>query len=178
MPFDLQPTLKGRLVTLRPLQTDDYAALFAVAEDPLIWRQHPASDRYQPVVFEAFFRRAMESGGALLALDARDGRAIGSSRYFAYDEQRSEVEIGWTFLARSRWGGVYNGEMKLLMLRHAFEFVDRVVFLIGPNNLRSQKSVEKFGAVRVGTRADGEGRDSLVFAITAAEFQRRAAGAL
>jgi N-acetyltransferase len=169
MPFDLQPHLRGELVELRPLHADDFDALFAVASDPLIWEQHPASDRYKEEVFRAFFRDAMESGGAFVVHDLADGRVIGSSRYHAYDEVRSEVEIGWTFLARSHWGGRYNGEMKRLMLDHAFRFVERVVFLIGPSNIRSQRAVERIGAVRAGTRRDATtGKESVVYEITAA----------
>ena len=59
---------------------------------------------------------------------------------------------GWTFLARSHWGGEYNREMKRLMLDHAFRFVGRVVFLIDSANHRSQRATEKIGAVRAGTR--------------------------
>ena len=167
MPFDLQPTLKGQILELRPLQPEDFHQLYAVASDPLIWEQHPASDRYQEAVFKRFFSEALESGGALIALDSKDGRVIGSSRFHGYDEPKSEIEIGWTFLARSHWGGVYNGEMKQLMLRHAFRFVGSVVFLIGPGNLRSQKAVEKIGGVRVGSRPDSHGRESFVYRITA-----------
>jgi RimJ/RimL family protein N-acetyltransferase len=163
--FDLQPVLRGELLELRPLREDDFDALFAVAADPLIWEQHPASDRYQEAVFREFFREAMASGGALVAIDAADGRVIGSSRYYGYSPERSEVEIGWTFLARSHWGGRYNREMKRLMLRHAFRFVDRVVFLVGPQNFRSQRAVEKIGAVRAGFRRDAAGRESVVFEI-------------
>jgi len=166
MPFDLQPVLRGELVELRPLREDDFDALFAVAADPLIWEQHPDSDRYQEQVFRAFFRGAMESGGAFLVSDARDGRVIGSSRYHGYDESQSEVEIGWTFLARSHWGGRYNGEMKQLMLQHAFRFVERVVFLIGPQNYRSQRALEKVGGVRAGTRRGTNGREAVVYEIT------------
>jgi RimJ/RimL family protein N-acetyltransferase len=88
------------LVQLRPLRAGDFDALFAVASDPLIWEQHPASARYQPAVFRKFFDDGMASGGALLAIDRADGRVIGSSRYFGYDAAVGEVEIGWTFLAR------------------------------------------------------------------------------
>ena len=171
MPFDLQPHLTGELLALRPLVPADFDALFAVASDPLIWEQHPDSDRYQPEVFRAFFRGAMESGGALVAIDRADGRVIGSSRYFGYDAAASEVEIGWSFLARSHWGGVYNGEMKRLMLRHAFRFVDNVVFLIGPDNRRSRKAVEKIGGVLIGTRTNTVGRESVVYRITKAAFE-------
>ncbi len=170
MPFDLQPILKGELLGLRPLRAEDFRDLYAVAADPLIWEQHPIKDRYQEEVFKEFFREALESGGALIAIDSKDGRVIGSSRFHGYDEEKSEIEIGWTFLARSHWGGHYNREMKRLMLRHAFRFVESVIFLVGPQNLRSQLAVEKIGAVRVGSRADGGGRDSFVYRITRSSF--------
>lgn len=165
--FDLQPILTGKLVRLRPLRLEDWHDLYGVASDPLIWEQHPANDRYQEEVFRGFFCDALESGGALLVIDANDGRIIGSSRFHGYDETKSEVEIGWTFLARSHWGGVYNKELKELMLQHAYRFVRSVIFLIGPHNFRSQRAVEKIGAIRAGSRVDDTGRESFVFRITA-----------
>ena len=145
MPFDLQPILRGKLLGLRPLQPEDFHDLYVVASDPLIWEQHPSKDRYQEEVFKEFFRDAMESGGALIALDSKDNQVIWSSRFYGYDKEKSEIEIGWTFLARSHWGGIYNREMKQLMLRHAFQFVNSVIFLVGPQNLRSQRAMEKIG---------------------------------
>lgn len=165
--FDLQPSLEGELLRLRPLRPEDWDELSAVAADPLIWEQHPSNDRYKEGVFREFFREALESGGAFIVSDARDGRVIGSSRFHGYNEEKSEIEIGWTFLARSHWGGIYNREMKQLMLRHAFRFVKRVIFLVGAQNLRSQQALAKIGAVRAGSRSDGNGRDSFVYQITA-----------
>jgi RimJ/RimL family protein N-acetyltransferase len=173
MPFDLQPTLKGELLELRPLRPEDFDDLYAVASDPLIWEQHPVSTRYQEAVFKDFFREALESGGAFVAIDSKDGRVIGSSRYNGYDQEKSEIEIGWTFLARSHWGGSYNREMKQLMLRHAFRFVNSVVFVVGIQNLRSQRAVEKIGGVRVGSRPDSGGRDSFLYRITPSAFAQQ-----
>lgn len=167
MPFEYQPVLRGDLVTLRPLCPDDYDALFAVAADPLIWEQHPDKTRHQPTGFQAFFREAIASGGALIATETSTQRVIGSSRFYGYDADRDEVEIGWTFLARAYWGGRYNGEMKQLMLRHAFRFVRCVVFLVGLENVRSQRALERIGAVPAGRRRDGGGNECLVFEITA-----------
>jgi RimJ/RimL family protein N-acetyltransferase len=167
MSFDLQPILRGELLGLRPLRPEDFHDLYAVASDPLIWEQHPSKDRYKEEVFKGFFREALESGGALIALDSKDGQVIGSSRFHGYHKEKSEIEIGWTFLARSYWGGIYNREMKQLMLRHAFQFVRSVIFLVGPQNLRSQRAMERIGGVRVGSRPDGRGRDSFVFQISA-----------
>ena len=168
MPFELQPTLKGDLIHLRPLRPEDFDALFLVASDPLIWEQHPERNRYTKERFRAYFKGGLDSGGALIVLDAKTGAIIGSSRYSGYDAAGSEIEIGWTFLARSHWGGRYNGEMKRLMLRHAFQFVDHVVFLIGEENIRSQRAVEKIGAVRAGARVDSRGQDRVVFRISLA----------
>jgi RimJ/RimL family protein N-acetyltransferase len=170
MSFDLQPTLKGELLELRPLRPEDFHDLFAVAADPLIWEQHPNNDRYKEEVFKVFFREALECGGAFIAIDRKDGRVIGSSRFHGYDQEKSEIEIGWTFLARSYWGGVFNRQMKRLMLAHAFQFVHRVIFVVGPENVRSQKALEKIGAVRAGTRPDASGRDSFVYEIIAKDF--------
>jgi RimJ/RimL family protein N-acetyltransferase len=167
MTFDRQPSLDGELIRVRPLVAGDWDDLHAIASDPLIWEQHPARDRHQEVVFRTFFDEALASGGALRVIDAGTGRTIGSSRFHGYDPDRSEIEIGWTFLARSHWGGRYNGELKALMLRHAFRFVEHVVFLIGPDNLRSQKAVERIGGVRAGSRPDGRGNDSVLYRISA-----------
>jgi RimJ/RimL family protein N-acetyltransferase len=167
MSFDRQPVLKGDILELRPLRSEDFHELYAVASDPLIWEQHPVRDRYQEEVFKGFFREALESGGALIAIDSNGGRVIGSSRFHGYNEKKSEIEIGWTFLARSHWGGIYNKEMKQLMLRHAFRFVNSVIFVVGTQNVRSQRAIEKIGGARVESRSDGSGRDSFVYQITA-----------
>jgi N-acetyltransferase len=170
MPFELQPTLQGQLLTLRPLRAEDHDALYAVASDPLIWEQHPFKDRYKEDVFKKFFQVAMESGGALIVHDARDGRIIGSSRFHGYDAEQSEIEIGWTFLARSHWGGPFNREMKHLMLRHAFQFVNRVVFLIGPENFRSRKAMENIGGVHVESGVADNGLAYVMYEIRASNF--------
>jgi RimJ/RimL family protein N-acetyltransferase len=174
VPFDWQPTLSGKLVRLRPLRPDDYDALYAVASDPLIWEQHPNHDRWQPDVFREFFRGALESGGAFLVTGAATGEVIGSTRFHGYDETKREIEIGWTFLARSRWGGDYNGEMKRLLLEHAFRFVDRVIFVIGEHNMRSRRALEKIGGTLVETRPEAGGQTKVVYAITRDVFSSRA----
>jgi len=165
--FCSQPTLNGTLVELRPLRPEDYGDLYAVAADPLVWEQHPAKNRHEENVFREFFAEALASGGALLATDTEARRAIGSSRFHGYSEDKGEVEIGWTFLARSHWGGKYNGELKQLMLRHAFRFVNSVVFLVSSENVRSRRAVEWIGGV-LEPESDAEGR--LVYRITASAF--------
>ena len=114
-------------------------------------------------MFRGVFQHALDSGGAFVILDAQTDRVIGSSRFHGYDEAKGEIEIGWTFLARAYWGGVYNGELKQLMLGHAFRFVPRVIFSVGLRNWRSQRAMEKIGGVRAGTRVNGRGEESFIY---------------
>ena len=150
MAFDLQPHLRGKLIELRPLRSEDWNDLFAVASDLRIWEQHPENDRYKEDVFRIFFKDALESGGAFVVVDREDRQIIGSTRFYGYNPEKSEIEIGWTFLARKLWGGRYNAEMKRLLLNHAFKFIESVVFFVGEDNVRSQKAMEKVGAIKVG----------------------------
>lgn len=133
---NLQPTLEGPRVTVRPIQESDWEGLFAAASDPLVWEQHPATDRYQEAQFRVFFDDAIACNSAFTFVDREGGKLIGSSRYNGYDSELSEIEIGWTFIGRDCWGGRYNGEIKKLMLEHAYTFVDTVVFWVGADNMR------------------------------------------
>ena len=151
--FDLQPTLTGDRLVVRPVVSSDWDEMFAAASDPGIWKLHPASDRYTEAVFRNFFDGAVASDSAFAFVDRETGKVIGSSRYFDHNPVASEIEIGWTFLARGYWGGSFNLEIKTLMLDHAFKFVDTVVFWVGETNFRSRRAMEKIGAVlREGTQ--------------------------
>ena len=174
MTFELQPTLTGPLLQLRPLSAMDYDRLYAVAADPKIWEQHPDRTRWRPDGFRTYFDQAMASGGALLASSAETSAAIGSSRFHGYDAAASEIEIGWTFLARYYWGGRYNREMKRLMVEHAFRFVQRVVLRIGPDNIRSQNAARKIGAVFAGAATDGLGSENYAYHLTSDAWARAA----
>lgn len=143
MPFNLQPTLKGDSLILRPIHPDDFELLYGVASDPMIWDLHPFP-RYERSAFTEFFSAAVESKSGLIILDQQSNKIIGASRY--YDLQENRVSIGYTFLARSHWGGVTNRELKTLMLEHAFQFVTEIYFDIGEGNLRSRRAIEKIGA--------------------------------
>lgn len=166
--MDLQPTLHGSLLTLRPLRHQDWDALFAAAADPLIWEQHPNSDRWQEGPFRKFFDGALDSKGAFAILDAKTDAVIGSSRYYDLDAAKKQVAVGFTFLTRSYWGGTHNRELKNLMLAHAFLSCEAVLFHVGEKNLRSRKAMEKIGGVLIGREervVDGKPNVSVVYRI-------------
>ncbi len=144
--FDMQPTLTGDLLQIRPLAREDFDALYQVASDPLVWEQHPAKDRWKREVFSELFDRLLSGGGGLVIVDKTNGEPIGSSSYYEYRPAERDIVVGYTFLARRCWGGRYNSELKSLMLAHALRFVDRVWFHVGTENWRSQRAMEKVGA--------------------------------
>ncbi len=147
--MNLQPVLQNDLVLLQPLKESDFEALYKVASDPLVWEQHPNRNRYQREVFQTFFDGAIESKGAFLIIDKKTNEVIGSTRFYDLDEKNQSVLIGYTFYGRDFWGSTYNPSVKKLMLDYAFEFLNKVYFHIGANNIRSQKAIERIGAIKV-----------------------------
>lgn len=147
---DWQPTLRGERVALRPIRADgsssDLDAMHAAASDPEVWAQHSEKNRHERAVFERFFKGAIESGGGLVIVDNASGRVIGSSRYYDWNPADESVVIGYTYLARAYWGGAVNGEVKRLMIAHAFRFARTVWFHVSPGNARSQRALERIGA--------------------------------
>jgi len=150
--FDFAPRLSSARIDLRPIVPADREPLYAVAADPLIWEVHPSA-RWQRPVFDAFFDEALAEGGGLIvhdkAEDGATGAMIGSSRYSKRWCEPGEVEIGWSFLARTYWGGETNRDLKGTMLAHAFRYVDTVIFRVGIHNIRSRRAMEKIGGIEV-----------------------------
>ena len=169
MAFDFQPTLVGDLIEVRPVRPDDFDALHAAASDPLIWEVHPDRERWKEENFRKYFDSGIASGSAFVVIERKTGRIIGSSRYHDLKPEESQVEIGFTFLERAYWGGAYNGELKKLMMDHAFHYVRRVVFAVGENNVRSRRAVEKIGGKLIDkvdrTMANGKVVPHVIYAV-------------
>ncbi len=142
---DIQPSLENDLVLLRPLMEADFENLYQVAKDPLIWEQHQNKDRWELEVFKDFFKDAIDSKGAFVVIDQATQKIIGSSRYKISKNTPRAIEIGWTFISREYWGGKYNKSFKKLMIAHAFEHFDYILFYVNRHNHRSQKAVQKLG---------------------------------
>ena len=149
--MNLQPEhLHDDVVYLRPLSETDFDALFKVAADPLIWEQHPSRDRFKREIFQSYFDSAITSRSAFLIFEKSGNQLIGSTRFYDYNPSLSRIAIGYTFLAKEYWGGKYNRAVKKLLLDYAFQYVDSVIFHIGPSNIRSQQAILRLGARQIG----------------------------
>lgn len=175
-------TLTGRFVRLEPLGERHRADLeAAAAEDPDALRY--GALQLTLMGWNSWFGEA-EAGvaegryvaWATIALDT--GRAVGSTRFGDIDVPSERVEIGWTWLAPSRWRSAVNSEAKLLQLTYAFEELGagRVALKTDGRNERSQAAIERLGAVREGTlrrhlrMPDGFIRDTVYYSILADEW--------
>ncbi len=145
---NLKETLKGKVVRLEPLAMRHEQGLFEAARDPEVWRWMPSNAAESQESFHRWFQDALaasEAGteAAFVTLDARTGAPIGSTRYLALRPEHRGLEIGWTWLAPSRWKSGANVEAKLLMLEHAFEDLGcmRVEFKTDARNERSRKAL-------------------------------------
>ena len=165
--MNLQPTLANELVQIIPLKESDFEELFTVASDELLWEQHPEKDRYKKEVFEGFFKTAIASKSGFKVIDVKTGNTIGSTRYYDLNKLDKSIAIGYTFIDRKYWATPYNRALKNLMINYAFQFVESIIFHVGDTNFRSQKAVEKLGALHTETYLDEEnGRTHVTYTLT------------
>ena len=163
----LQPTLTNEIVQIVPLKESDFDDLYYIASDKLLWEQHPEKERYKIDVFQAFFKTAIASKSAFKFVDVKTGNTIGTSRYYEFNEIEKNVAIGFTFIDRKYWATPYNRAVKNLMINHAFQFVENIIFHVGDTNFRSQKAVEKLGALHTETFLNEEnGRTHITYTLT------------
>jgi N-acetyltransferase len=182
--MDIQPvTLTGHVVRLAPLSAAHVPDLAAVGLEESIWRYM----RYGRVESEAEMRgwvqemlRLQQLGSDLpfAVIHLESGRAIGCTRYLSINRGDRSLEIGGTWYGLAYQRTAVNTECKYLLLRHAFETLDcvRVWFKIDVRNERSQRAVERIGAVREGVLRnhmilpDGYIRDSVIYSFLPSEW--------
>lgn len=152
MTVDTQPTLENETIALLPLAEKDFDGLYEVASDPKMWEQHPNKDRWRKEVFRTFFDGALQSKGAFKIIDKTSGNIIGCTRFYDYDHLESSILIGYTFFSTQCWGKGINHAVKSMMLDYMFQFVSRVHFHIGAENIRSQIAISRLGAIKVGEK--------------------------
>lgn len=176
--MDLTPvTLKGRWLTLEPIDMHHAPGLFETMRDEevcryLAWPPPRALDETLTLIREA--QEAMGRGQTIVYAQIWNatGRAVGSTRLIDVRPADRQVEIGSTFLAREYWRTPANTESKYLFLRYCFETLGcvRVALKTDGRNVRSQEAIARLGAVREGTlrrhmNIRGYQRDTVYFSI-------------
>lgn len=177
--------LLGELVAIEPLSAEHASGLLAAAdsEEVFAWLpySHPADlEGARAWIADALADRDADRRLPFAVLDAEDRSMIGSTSYWDFDTRNAHVEIGSTWLSQASWGTGRNAETKLLLMTHAFETLglERVTFRTDIRNERSQRAIERLGAVKEGVhrhemrRRDGSWRDSIHYSILRSEWPR------
>ena len=175
--------LCGELVAIEPLSVEHASGLLtaADAEEVFAWLPYPRPadlGSARAWIADALADRDADRRLPLAVLAAGDRSVIGSTSYWDFDARNAHVEIGSTWLSQESWGTGRNAEAKLLLMTHAFETLglERVAFRTDIRNERSQRAIERLGAVKEGIhrhemrRRDGSWRDSVHYSILRAEW--------
>jgi RimJ/RimL family protein N-acetyltransferase len=180
----LEPVqLHGDLVAVEPLEPRHASGLLAAADadEVFAWLPYPRPtdlSEAQAWIDGALADRRADCRFPFVVLSAEDGSVIGSTSYWDFDFHNAHVEIGSTWLSRASWGTGRNTEAKLLLMAHAFETLEleRVAFRTDIRNERSQRAIERLGAIKEGVhrhemrRRDGSWRDSVHYSIINGEW--------
>lgn len=177
--MDVQPvTLIGRWVRLEPLRPEHAEALWPQADEPEIWRYMPygevnSLDKLRTVIEDLLGRQARGTDLCFAVFDDVTGAAAGMTRYMTIDRPNRSLEIGGTWYGKSYRRTAMNTECKYLLMKHAFEVLGciRVQLKTDLRNERSQRAIERLGAVREGVlrkhmiMPDGYQRSSVMYSV-------------
>lgn len=176
-------TLTGQYARLEPLAESHVPDLAVAGADENIWRWMPygvvtTEEKMLAWVREILSRQARGTDLVFAVIHLASGRAVGSTRYMDIQPHNTALEIGGTWYAPTHQRTAVNTECKLLLLTHAFEKLGaaRVQIKTDLRNERSQRAIERLGAVREGVlrehiiMPDGYRRSSVYYSILAREW--------
>ncbi|MFC4100312.1 GNAT family N-acetyltransferase [Paenibacillus xanthanilyticus] len=174
--------LEGDTVMLEPLEPGHRTALAELLNDPAIWqftwRTVTCLEEAEALVDEALLARSAGKQLPFAVIDKRSGRIVGTTRIADMSTVHRHAEIGYSWLTPSVWRTSVNTECKRLLLAYCFEELNalRVQFSVSHFNERSQRAVERIGAVREGVlrrarvKPDGSIHDVVLYGIVDGEW--------
>ena len=175
--------LQGSHVRLEPLTERHAAGLTAIGIDEDIWRHMPYGQITSGEDIRGWIRalQALAAQGTdipFAVIHLASGRVAGATRFMDLRREHRGLEIGGTWYGAEFRRTVVNTECKYLLLKHAFEAMGciRVQFKTDLRNERSQRAIERIGAVREGVLRnhmilpDGHVRHSVYFSVLDSEW--------
>ncbi len=175
--------LVGQKVKIRPMELNDLNELYDAGNSQEIWAYMPMSmqslDDMKRLIDDALQAREQGTEFPFVIIAKDSQKIVGSTRFLDISPANRSLEIGWTWLSPVVWRTSINTESKYLLLRHCFETLGtiRVQIKTDGRNQRSQKAIERLGAVREGVLRrhrimyDGFVRDSVYYSIIDQEWQ-------
>lgn len=183
MNIDTEVTLEGSKISLIPFEIQYKNQLLKAIKSPEVWkytwREIKTIEDIEEIIEIAVRNKNAYNQIPFLIKEKLTGQIIGTTRIGEIDAVNRNVEIGWTWLSPTYWRTGVNTECKFLVLQYCFEVlkVIRVQFSVSGHNLRSQKAVERIGAVKEGTfrrhriKSDGSVHDNVFYSILDSEWK-------
>ncbi|MDX7996486.1 GNAT family N-acetyltransferase [Bacillus subtilis] len=174
--------LTGELIRVVPMDKSHIQGLYEAANDENIWTHLPKTITTLRGT-EAFVEEALQTKKTgtecpFVIIHRKTGKMVGTTRFLYMSSASRSLEIGWTWFHPSVWGTSVNTECKYLLLQYCFEQLKtiRVQFKTDERNIRSQKAIERLGAIKEGIlrnqmiRKDGTFRNSVFYSIIDSEW--------
>lgn len=171
-------TLENEIVKLIPMESFHVEGIWEAANEQKIW-EHMSVDltdkrNVEQYVQDAQEKRAAGTDFAFIVADAKSNEIIGATWFLDISIPHKRVEIGSTWLNPKSWRTNINTNCKLLLFTYCFEElgVNRVQIKTGHENVRSQRAIERIGAVKEGVlrnhmiRKGGRIRHTVMYSIT------------
>ncbi len=155
--FEKEIILEDDRARLEPLTQQHFEPLMAIAlSNPDIWKFTLANITDEKS-FTNYFNTAMKEKENKVSypfamFDKKEKRYVGCTRYANISFRDERLEIGWTWIDPLLQGSGINKHNKFLMLQYCFETLqlNRVELKTAGTNLKSQRAMEKIGAIREG----------------------------
>jgi RimJ/RimL family protein N-acetyltransferase len=175
--------LQGRHVRLEPMTEEHIHGLAEIGVgqpfwDFMLYGNMDSADDMRNWVLDILSRAERGTDLPFVAIHLASGRVAGATRYLNIVPRDRGLEIGGTWYGLEFQRTPVNTECKYLLLRHAFETLGyiRVQLKTDLRNERSQKAIERIGAVKEGVLRnhmilpDGRYRHSVFYSILDAEW--------
>ncbi|SDT65274.1 GNAT family N-acetyltransferase [Jiangella sp. DSM 45060] len=175
--------LSNAWIELEPLSSVHLGDLEAAVSEPdelfrWVSAWHPRTDGLAGALDRALAAAARGDAVPWVIRRRADGRVVGTTSYLDVDAANLRVEVGATWIGPPWWRTEVNTATKLLVIGHAFETLtlERVALKTDHLNVRSQRAIERLGALREGVlrhhmrRADGSWRDTVYYSILRDEW--------
>lgn len=175
--------LQGKHARLEPMTEAHAPALAEIGIgqpfwDFMVYGQINTVDDMRNWVSDILARAEKGTDLPFVVIHLASGRVAGATRYLNIMPNDRGLEIGGTWYGPELQRTVVNTECKYLLLQHAFETLGciRVQLKTDSRNERSQKAIERIGAVKEGVLRnhmilpDGHYRHSVYYSILDTEW--------
>ncbi len=176
--------LQNEIVKLEPINLSHIEGIFTAASDPSIWEHMSiellSKENVMKYVQDGIKKREAQTDYVFVIIDQSTGQIVGATSYMDISLEHKRLEIGSTWLNPNVWRTNINTNCKYLLLKYGFEQLEmqRIQIKTGHENIRSQKAIERIGAVKEGVlrnhmiRKEGTIRHTVMYSIVDDEWKR------